>query len=150
MITIFIMITKIEAKLLLLKARKFADNLKGTDSVSIALLDKDAFLWHRDELKMANAIDNKNERVCFKQPVAEDKLIDTVISLLNIGEHFLCWLVYEGRCGIFVRGNDFHLFLSSIFRLNNTHDVSLIFESPDRIISISDNEHDVDIYHKLK
>lgn len=150
MITISIMITKIEDKLLLLRARKFADNLEGLESFSISLLEKDAFLWHRDELKMANAIDNKNERVCFKQPVAEDKLIEAVISLLNIGEHFICWLVYEGRCGIFIRGNDFHLFLVSIFRLNNTYDVSLIFESPDRVITISDSEYDVDIYHKLK
>lgn len=150
MITIFTMITKIEEKLLLLRAKKFADKLEGLESFSISLLGKDVFLWHRDELKAANSIDNKDERVCFKQPVAEDKIISAVISLLKIDKQFFCWLVYEGRCGIFVRGSDFHLFLASIFRLNHTYDVSLIFKSPDRVIAISDNEYDVDIYHKLK
>ncbi|TBR63340.1 MULTISPECIES: hypothetical protein [unclassified Escherichia] len=144
------MINKIEEKLILLRAKKFTDNLEGLESFSISLLGNDIFLWHRDELKMANAIDNKNERVLFKQPVAEDKLINAVISLLNIDKIFLCWLVYEDRCGIFIRGNDFKLFLASVFRLNNSYDASLIFESPDRVISISDNEYDVDIFYKLK
>ncbi|EAA7007515.1 hypothetical protein AVW22_24295, partial [Salmonella enterica] len=102
------------------------------------------------ELKAANSIDNKDERLCFKQPVEEDKIISAVISLLKIDKQFFCWLVYEDMCGIFVRGSDFHLFLVSIFRLNHTYDVSLIFESPDKVIAINDNEYVVDIYHKLK
>ncbi|EAM6796398.1 hypothetical protein E0G74_22480, partial [Salmonella enterica] len=85
------MITKIEEKLLLLRAKKFADKLEGLESFSISLLGKDVFLWHRDELKAANSIDNKDERVCFKQPVAEDKIISAVISLLKIEKQFFCW-----------------------------------------------------------
>ncbi|EBP7422060.1 hypothetical protein AIS34_13490, partial [Salmonella enterica] len=103
------MITKIEEKLLLLRTKKFADNLEGIESFSISLLEKDVFLWHRDELKAANSIDNKDERLCFKQPVEEDKIISAVISLLKIDKQFFCWLVYEDMCGIFVRGSDFHL-----------------------------------------
>lgn len=107
MIAIFIMITKVEGKLLLLRARNFSDNLEGLESFSISLLEKDAFLWHRGELKMANAIDNKNERVCFKKPVAEDKLIDSVTSLLNIGEHFFV--------GLFMMADAEYLFAGMIF-----------------------------------
>lgn len=43
MITIFTMITKIEEKLLLLRAKKFADKLEGLESFSISLLGKDVF-----------------------------------------------------------------------------------------------------------
>ncbi len=41
------------------------------------------FYGHRDELKAANSIDNKDERVCFKQPVAEDKIISAVNFLIE-------------------------------------------------------------------
>lgn len=150
MITIFTMNNKIEEKLLLLRAKKFADNLEGLESFSISLLENDVFSWNRDKLKIASAIDDRNERVRFEQPVEESELISTIISLLGINKNFSCWLVHEGRCGIFVRGNDFRSFLSSIFRINKTYDMSLIFESPDRVISINDNEYDVDIFYKLK
>lgn len=63
MITIFTMINKIEEKLLLLRAKKFADNLEGVESFSISLLENDIFSWHRDKLKKANAIDDRNDNV---------------------------------------------------------------------------------------
>lgn len=150
MITIFTMINKIEAKLLMLRARKFADKLEGLELFSISLLDNDDFFWHRDKLKIANTIDDKNHRVCLEQPVEIDKLIITITSLLGVDKQFSCLLIYEGRCGVFVRGNDFHSFLVSAFRLNRTFDLSLIFEFPDRVISISDNEYNVDIYYEIK
>ncbi|WP_318390466.1 hypothetical protein [Enterobacter sp.] len=144
------MINKIEEKLLLLRAKKFADNLEGLESFSISLLGNDIFAWHRDKLKKSYAIDDRNERICFEQPVGTDQLIGAVISLLSIDKQFSCWIFYEGRCAIFVRGDDFHVFLVSMFKLNKTYDLSLIFESPDRVISISDNEYDVDIYYEIK
>jgi len=149
-LTIFTMTNKIEEKILMLRAKKFADNLEGLESFSISLLGDDVFSWHRDKLKKANAIDDRNGNVFFEQPVRVDELISAVISLLNIDAQFSCWLLYEGRCGIFARGKDFHVFLVSIFKLNNTYDLSLVFESPDRVISISDNEYDVDIIYEIK
>lgn len=150
MIIIFTMLNKIEEKLLLLKAKKFADNLEGLESFSISLLENDNFSWHRDKLKKANAIDDRNDNVFFEQPAGADELISAVTSLLNIDTQFSCWLLYEGRCGIFVRVSDFHIFLVSIFKLNKTYDLSLIFESPDRVITISDNAYNVDIYYEIK
>lgn len=63
-------------------------NLKDLNHSLSLCWEKMFFLWHRDELKAANSIDNKDERVCFKQPVAEDKIISAVISLLKIDKQF--------------------------------------------------------------
>lgn len=144
------MTKKIEDKLLLLRAKKFADSIEGIDSIFISLLGNDMLLWHRDKLTIANAIDNGNGRICFEQPARMDELIRAVISTLGIEGGFSCWLVYEGRCGMLSCLNNAHSFLTSIFRTNNTYDISLIFESPEKVISISDNEYNVDIYYEIK
>ncbi|PKA30688.1 hypothetical protein CWR41_12580 [Cedecea lapagei] len=139
---------KIEDKLLLLRAKKFADNLEGLDFFSIYPLDNDIFLWHREKLKTAYAIDNTNDKISLEQPVKTNEIIRIMASLLKIENKTSCWLVYEGRSVISACVNDFHSFLTSVFRLNKTYDISLLFQSPDRVISISDNEYDVDIYYE--
>ncbi len=84
MITIFIMKNKIEDKLLLFRAKKFAVNLKGLNSFSIYPLDNDIFLWHREKLKTAYAIDNRNDKISLEQPVKMNEIIRTMTSLLKI------------------------------------------------------------------
>lgn len=139
---------KIEDKLLLLRAKKFADNLEGLDFFSIYQLDNDIFSWHREKLKIAYAIDNTNDKISLEQPVKMNEIIRIMASLLKIENKTSCWLVYEGRSVISVCVNDFHSFVTSVFRLNKTYDISLLFQSPDRVISISDNEYDIDIYYE--
>lgn len=149
MITIFIMKNKIEDKLLLFRAKKFAVNLEGLNSFSIYPLDNDIFLWHREKLKTAYAIDNRNHKISLEQPVKMNEIIRTMTSLLKI-EKTSCCLVFEGKSVISACVNDFYSFITSVFRLNKTYDISLLFQSPDRVISISDNEYDVDFYYVKK
>ena len=70
-------------------------------------------------------------------------------SLLKI-EKTSCRLVFEGKSVISACVNDFYSFITSVFILNKTYDISLLFQSPDRVISISDNEYDVDFYYVKK
>ena len=149
MITIFTMKNKIEDKLLLFRVNKFAVNLEGLNFFSIYPIENDIFLWHREKLKTAYAIDNRNDKFSLEQPVKMNEIIRIMTSLLKI-EKTSCCLVFEGKSVISTYVNDFHSFLTSVFRLNKTYDISLLFQSPDRVISISDNVYDVDIYYVKK
>lgn len=150
MIITFIMTSRLEEKLLLNRAREFSNNINGIDSFSISLLNEDDFFWHREELKRANAINDEVKKIHFEQPVKERNLVETIIDLLHITNEFTCYFFYEGVVSVCVRGNDFYSFLVSMFKLNDTYDLSLIFKSPDRVFIISDDEYSLDIYYKMK
>lgn len=150
MITIFTMITKLEEKMLLRRASNFAENLKGVESFTVSLLEENNFSWHKKELKIARAIDLIHNGLYFEQPAKENEVIASVLRLMKLDKCFSCCLIFAGLCGVFVRVNDFQSFLQSIFKLSGTYDLSLVFESPDGILNISDDECEVEIYHKLK
>lgn len=150
MIITFIMTSRLEEKLLLNKARKFSNNINGINSFSISLLNKDDFPWHREELKRARAINSEVEKIHFEQPVKERNLVETIVDLLDITNKFTCYFFYEGVVSVCVHGNDFSSFLISMFKLNDTYDLSLIFKSPDRVFIINDDEYSLDIYYRMK
>ncbi|MDQ1211404.1 hypothetical protein [Pantoea anthophila] len=144
------MINKLEEKILLRRASSFAENLKGIESFTVSLLEENDFSWHKKELEIARAIDIKNKGLYFQQPVEESKVIASVLRVMKLDRCFSCCLIFEGLCGVFVRVNDLQSFLQSIFKLSGTYDLSLVFESPDGILNISDDEYEVEVYHKLK
>ncbi|WP_312215348.1 hypothetical protein [Pantoea vagans] len=144
------MITKLEEKILLRRASSFAENLKGIESFTVSLLEENDFSWHKKELKIARAIDIKHNGLYFRQPAEENEVITSVLRLMKVDKCFSCCLIFEGLCGVFVSVNDLQSFLQSIFRLSGTYDLSLVFESPDGILNISDDEYEVEVYHKLK
>lgn len=150
MITTFIMTSRLEEKLLLNKAREFSNKINGIDSFSISMLHKDDFFWHQGELKKTSAINSEVKKIHFEQPIEEINLVETIIDLLNINNNFICYFFYEGVVTICFHGNDFSSFLVSMFKINDTYDLSLIFKSPDRVFVINDDEYSLDIYYKMK
>jgi hypothetical protein len=142
------MTNNLEEKLLLMRAKRYANDLDGVDVFSISLLKDKDFLWHRQELREANNLCRKIERVIYTKPGDVDGFIKNIMTLLNISNQFSCYLFYEGRVCISICGNDFYRFSMKIIKLNRTYDLSLVFISPDRILSVSDNEYDLDIYYK--
>lgn len=136
--------------MLFFRAKKYASGLAGVESFSITNLNQGDFLWHRNELAKINSIDNEKFINYFSHPINTETLVNKVASILHIKKQFSCFFVFEGRCVIFVKGNDFILFLISIFKLNTTHDLALMFELPDRIICISDDENGLYIYYAKK
>jgi len=150
MIITFIMTSRLEEKLLLNRAKEFSNNINGIDFFSISLLNEDDFFWHREELKRAHAINDEVERIYFEQPVKERYLVETIADLLHITNGFTCYFFYEGIVSVCVSGNDFYSFLVSMFKLNDTYDLSLMFKCPDRVFIIDDDEYSLGIFHKMK
>ncbi|MDR1849999.1 MAG: hypothetical protein LBQ75_08160, partial [Zoogloeaceae bacterium] len=140
----------LEEKLLLLRARKYANSLAsldGVDAVSVSLLKEDDFLWHRQEMRKTYAIDREIEGIVYPLPVNADDLIQQITGLLDLSDQFSCYFFYEGACIITINGNSFRKFLMSFFEMQQTYDLGLIFINPDRILTVDDGEYDLFIYH---
>ena len=146
-IIIFIMNNTLKEKLLLVRAKKYANAINGINRYSISLLRNDDFSWHRQELRKSYSLDHKGE-IIYNHPIKINDLIESIMTLLNIKSIFFCYLLFEGEVCISVNGNDFYNFLMSIFKLEGSYNASLIFTNPDRVLNINDNEYDVDIHYK--
>lgn len=150
MIIIFIMSIKLEEKLLLNRAKKYAAKLKGIGSFSISLLRENDFIWHRKKLIKIHKIDNEIKRKTYSHPIDILDLYRSAIAPLNILNQVHCYLFYEGSVCIFIQCTDFYSLLDSIFKLEHTYDLSLSFTSPDRILAINDSEYELEVYYVIR
>jgi len=139
---------KLREKLLLFRARKYADKPNGINHYSISLLNDGDFAWHRQELSKSYSLSFKGE-IVYDHPITADDLIQSIMTLLGIKNMFSCYFLFDGEACISVDGYDFDKFLMRIFELNGNHDIVLIFTNPDRVLSVGDNEYDIDIHYKV-
>lgn len=142
------MTSRIEEKLILHRAKGFAKSIGGIDSYSISLLDDKDFTWHREELKRVNSIKDEIEGFHFEQPVNVKELVEKTIDILHVDNGDACCFIYEGVVSVCVHVNDFRLFLASLFKINDTYGIFLLFKDPDSVFIISDDEHSLRIYYK--
>ncbi|EGM8095600.1 TPA: hypothetical protein JLP25_004698 [Escherichia coli] len=137
--------TKIEEKLLILKANKFIQHLDGIDFFNLYLLNRIS-PQVRKEIQQAYAIGSTNNRTYLPHPVDINLLMRYLITLSGTDKIFSCWLIYEGKVKIVINGNNFTSFVQSIFREQGTYDLTLFFDITRRVIVVCDNEYDIDIY----
>ncbi|KAB5619254.1 hypothetical protein F7234_22355 [Pseudomonas putida] len=79
-------------------------------------------------------------------PAKVHEVISAVIDASNINKNFECWLFFENKIGLNFYGYDFGAFLGSLFRLDKNYDAQLAFTDPDFIISLSDDEHAIEMH----
>lgn len=141
------MAINLEEKLLVNRAKKYANELDGVGFYSISLLGKDDFSWHRYKLMEINNIDNKVKHETYSNLINENYLCNKIKMLLKEKDPVNCYFFYEGRVCISIYCIDLKHLLRSIFRLNNSYDLSLSFILPDRVLAINDSEYKVDLYY---
>ena len=73
---------KLREKLLLFRARKYADKLNGINHYSISLLNDGDFAWHRQELSKSYSLSFKGE-IVYDHPITADDLIQSIMTLLG-------------------------------------------------------------------
>lgn len=137
--------TKIEEKILILKANKFIQHLDGINFFNLYLLQKIP-PQVRKEIEQAYAIDSTNNRIYLPHPVDINLLMDYLITLSGTDKFFSCWLIFEGRLQIVMEVDNFPLFIESIFREQGSYDLTLFFDIPPKVIVVNDNEYHLDIY----
>ncbi|QMG49284.1 hypothetical protein HVY57_08105 [Escherichia fergusonii] len=137
--------TKTQAKFLIYKANKFIQYLDGINFFNLHLLNRIS-PQVRKEIQQAYAIDSTNNRIYLPHPVDINLLMRYLITLSGTDKIFSCWLIFEGRLKIVMEGDNFPLFVESIFREQGSYDLTLFFDIPRRVIVVSDNEYHLDIY----
>ncbi|EGN3009122.1 hypothetical protein ACUVOY_005157 [Escherichia coli] len=137
----------LEDKLNLIRAKDYASQLNGVTSFDVSFLRKNDFMWHREMLMAINKTDNIIERRVFNLPLNINDLARDVESTLNVKKDILCNIFYNGDVCISLHVENFSNFILSLFSINETYDLSLAFTFPDRLIVLSDNEYDVQLYY---
>ncbi|RAX06517.1 hypothetical protein [Photorhabdus bodei] len=136
---------KLEEKLLLLRAKKYIDSIRGIENVSIFFINNDEFQWHMD---VYNSILRRNEMPEYKLalPVNKEDVCSYMQSKINIGEDNSYYMFFEGRTIISFHIVNLHDFLSSHFLLNNTFDINVLSLNPMRVIDMSEDEYELNIF----
>ncbi|MEH3972093.1 hypothetical protein [Escherichia fergusonii] len=113
--------TKTQAKFLIYKANKFIQHLDGINFFNLHLLNRIS-PQVRKEIQQAYAIDSTNNRIYLSHPVDINLLMRYLITLSGTDKIFSCWLIFEGRLQIVMEGDNFPLFVESIFREQGSYD----------------------------
>ncbi|WP_145956867.1 hypothetical protein [Xenorhabdus miraniensis] len=123
------------------------DKIHGIKNVSMSLINEEEFQWHRE---IHNRI-LKGEEIpeCkLELPVNEEDIYSYMQSKIHIGECNSHYMLFEGLAIISFNIVDLHDFLSSYFALNKTFDISMLSLNPMRVIVISDEEYELNIFDK--
>ncbi len=134
-------------RLLISKARRYASMLEGVDAYQVALLDDETLAWQRLALARLRSLDDVGLQARLAHPVAPAALPRAIIALTGLTGAFSCWVVYQGVVGVALQGRDFDLFLQRYLASHSSCDLSLAFESPEAVLCVNDNEHDVTLHY---
>ncbi|KLU14469.1 MULTISPECIES: hypothetical protein [Xenorhabdus] len=140
--------SRLEEKLLLLRARKYIDKIQGINNIVISLDNGKEFQWHR---KICNSILKGNEKPEYKLdlPINKEDVYSYVQSEIHIGESNNYYMFFEGLVIISFTIVNLRDFLYSHFSLNKTFDISVLSLNPMKIIVISEEEYELSIFDKV-
>ncbi|NHZ94299.1 hypothetical protein [Massilia sp. CCM 8734] len=130
---------KLRIKLLERRVRQFAAALDGLGDVRITMPAPGDFLRHRQALAQANALDAPTLRH-WPHPVDRAAVLDLVCAgIASAGPevHIPCGQPFH----IVARIDDCRAFVSSIWRMESTLDLTLYFTSPAAVIALHDLEY---------
>ncbi len=144
-ITTFIMNNKLQEKLLLLRAKKYINRIRGIKNIAVNLDDYTQFQWHRD---IYNKILRRSELPEYKiaLPASQQDIYLYLQPKINIDKSSCYYMFFEGKVIISFYFADFYDFFLSHMLLNNTFDMNILSLNPDRVIDISEDEYDLNIY----
>ncbi|MFK3772785.1 hypothetical protein [Pseudomonas sp. NPDC089406] len=134
-------------RLLISKARRYASTLEGVDAYQVVLLDDETLAWQRLALARMRSFEDVGLQARLAHPVAPAALQRAIIALTGLTEAFSGWVVYEGVVGVALQGSDFDLFLQRYLASHSSCDLSLAIESPEAVLCVNDNEHDVTLHY---
>jgi len=134
-------------RLLISKARRYASTLEGVDACQVVLLDDETLAWQRLALTRMRSFEDVGLQACLAHPVAPAALQRAIIALTGLTGAFSGWVVYEGVVGVALQGSDFDLFLQRYLASHSSCDLPLAFESPEAVLCVNDNEHDVTLHY---
>ncbi|MEY1391210.1 hypothetical protein AB7044_19275 [Providencia stuartii] len=135
----------LEEKFLLLRAKKYLDKLKGITDEVVYLDDMVQFKWHKS---IYNKILKKSEIPKYKinLPMKRQDLCIYIQSKINLNENDRYYMFFEIRVIISFIINKLCDFLHSYMFLNNALDMNILSLNPNRVIDISEDEYDLNIY----
>ncbi|MWP61182.1 hypothetical protein [Gilliamella sp. Pas-s25] len=138
---------KLEKKLLYIKAKEYVSQLKGIESFTISYVNDEDFVWYKKQLKLFFKIEQIDSRMTLDHPISKKKLIEIVNKILKNNGFSKCIQLVEEKIAIHLNINNLDDFLNSIFRYNQTFDLSLLFLEPERILVINDDEYEVYLHY---
>ncbi|NUF50234.1 hypothetical protein [Gilliamella sp. ESL0250] len=138
---------KLEKKLLYIKAKEYVSQLKGIESFTISYVNDEDFVWYKKQLKLFFKIEQIDSRMTLDHPISKKKLIEIVNKTLKNNGFSKCIQLVEEKIAIHLNINNLDDFLNSIFRYNQTFDLSLLFLEPERILVINDDEYEVYLHY---
>ncbi|WP_141673027.1 hypothetical protein [Gilliamella sp. App6-5] len=138
---------KLEKKLLYIKAKEYVSQLKGIESFTISYVNDEDFVWYKKQLKLFFKIEQIDSRMTLEHPISKKKLIEIVNNILKNNGFSKCIQLFEEKIAIHLNINNLDEFLNSIFRYNQTFDLSLLFLKPERILVINDDEYEVHLHY---
>ncbi|PIT13076.1 hypothetical protein BGI33_02900 [Snodgrassella alvi] len=147
MIITYIMNNKLEKKLLYIKAKEYVSQLKGIESFTISYVNDEDFVWYKKQLKLFFKIDQIDSLITLEHPISKKELIEIINKILKNKTFSKCIQLFEEKIAIHLNINNLDDFLNSIFRYNQTFDLSLLFLEPERILVINDDEYEVHLHY---
>jgi hypothetical protein len=150
MTIIFIMNSKLEKKLLLLRAKNYAAVVDGIRDMTISFLERDECIWHREKLAQINSYHGLPKLKSYTLPVNESDLISDISSLLITNKINDCFVFFENNVKIEFHVIDHFLFIKSFLSINKTFDLSLAFFQPDGVLVVSDDEYELKTFFIIK
>lgn len=140
----------LEKKLLYIKAKEYVSQLKGIESFTISYINNEDYIWHRQQLKLFFNIDQIGREITINHPINPKELIEVVSELLKNNDFLKCIKLFEEKIAIHLNINNLDAFLNSIFKYNQTFDLSLLFLEPERILIINDKEYEIFLHYFIK
>ncbi|OCG61455.1 hypothetical protein A9G30_10525 [Gilliamella sp. Fer4-1] len=148
MIITYIMNNKLEKKLLYKKAEEYVSQLEGIESFTISSVNNEDFIWYKEQLKIFFKIDQIDSEIRLEHPISQKKLIEIINNTLN-NNFFKCIQLFEEKIAIHLNINHLDNFLNSIFKYNQSFDLSLLFLQPERILVINDDEYEIYLHYRI-
>jgi hypothetical protein len=148
MIITYIMNNRLEKKLLYKKAKEYVSQLEGIESFTISYVNDEDFIWYKEQLKLFFKIDQIDSEIRLEHPISKKKLIEIINKILN-NNFFKCIQLFEEKIAIHLNINYLDNFLNSIFKYNQSFDLSLLFLEPERILVINDDEYEIYLHYRI-
>jgi hypothetical protein len=148
MIITYIMNNRLEKKLLYKKAKEYVSQLEGIESFTISYVNDEDYIWYKEQLKLFFKIDQIDSEIRLEHPISKKKLIEIINKILN-NNFFKCIQLFEEKIAIHLNINYLDNFLNSIFKYNQSFDLSLLFLEPERILVINDDEYEIYLHYRI-
>lgn len=138
---------RLNDKLLMSKAKRYAATLQGVEAYEVVMLSDDVLAWQRQALARLRSLEDVGVQGRLNHPVAPGALHDAIVALTGQSGAFACWMLYEGVIGLKLQGSDFKRFVERYLASVSSCDLSLAFEAPDAVLCVNDNEYDVTLHY---